>query len=125
MAADEDMAIDFYQSADAVDLADKLVAILQSPEQQRQMSEHNFSAAMQMTMSSVVRNYLRWFELKRCKKAVGPASLFSEWRTFWRNLFPPAAELSAGQTLGSDLLAKEKGINNSREGHPIHKSPAS
>ena len=38
MAADEDMAIDFYKVGDAVDLADKLVAILQSPEQQRQMS---------------------------------------------------------------------------------------
>src|ERR1700689_661177 len=34
MAADEDMAIDFYKVGDAADLADKLVPILQSPEQQ-------------------------------------------------------------------------------------------
>src|SRR5580658_9456469 len=126
MAADEDMAIDFYKVGDAADLADKLVAILKSPEQQRQMSEHNFSAAMQMTMSSVVHNYLRWFELKRCKKAIGPAPLFPGWRTFWRrNAFSRADEFSAGQTLRSDLLAKGEEINNSRGGQPIQKSSAS
>src|ERR1700731_4878 len=69
MAADEDMAISFYKVGDANDLADQLVSILQSPEQQRRMAEHNFSAAMRMTMANVVGNYLRWFELKRAKKA--------------------------------------------------------
>jgi glycosyltransferase involved in cell wall biosynthesis len=107
MAAGEDMAIDFYKVGDAVDLADKLVAILQSPEQQRRMAEHNFSAAMQMTMSSVVRNYLRWFELKRCKKAIRPAALFPGWRAFWqRNGFSRLRAFSASRTLRSDLLAK-------------------
>jgi hypothetical protein len=126
MAADEDMAIDFYKVGDPVDLADKLVAILQSPEQQRQMSEHNFSAAMQMTMSSVVRNYLRWFELKRCKKALAPPSLFSEWRSFWReNIFPTAGELSAVRTSRSDRLAKGQDMDNRREASPTQKSSAS
>jgi glycosyltransferase involved in cell wall biosynthesis len=107
MAADEDMAIDFYKVGDAVDLADKLVGILQSPEQQRRRAEHNFSAAMQMTMSSVVRNYLRWFELKRCKKAIGPAALFPGWRAFWqRNGFSSLRAFAASRTLRSDLLAK-------------------
>src|SRR6202045_4952 len=69
MAMDEDMAISFYKVGDANDLADQLVSILQSPEQQRRMAEHNFSAAMRMTMANVVGNYLRWFELKRAKKA--------------------------------------------------------
>jgi len=108
MAADEDMAIDFYKVGDAVDLADKLVGILQSPEQQRRRAEHNFSAAMQMTMSSVVRNYLRWFELKRCKKAIGPAELFPGWRAFWRrNGFSRLGAFPASQTLRSDLLGLE------------------
>src|SRR6202034_4646677 len=96
MAADEDMAISFYEVGNAVDLADKLVAILQSPEQQRRMAEHNFSAAMQMTMSSVVRNYLRWFELKRCKEAIGPAPLFPGLRTFWQRYVSPQAGASPG-----------------------------
>ncbi len=70
MAADEDMAISFYQAGDPADLAGKLVAILQSPEQQRQLAHHNFSAAMRMTMPSVVRHYLRWFELSRHRQTM-------------------------------------------------------
>jgi hypothetical protein len=68
MADDEDMTVDFYKARDAADLADKLVAILQSPSRQRAAAEHNFSAAMRMTMPSVVRQYLRWFELARHKQ---------------------------------------------------------
>jgi glycosyltransferase involved in cell wall biosynthesis len=116
MAADEDMAIDFYKVGDAVDLADKLVAILESPERQQRMAEHNFSAAQHMTMSSIVRNYLRWFELKRCKKAIGPLPIFAGWRTFWRrNVSPPPDALSARVTSPSDLLAKGE-TKNSAEG---------
>jgi glycosyltransferase involved in cell wall biosynthesis len=119
MAAGEDMAINFYKVGNAVDLSDKLIAILQSPEQQRQMAEHNFSAAMQMTMSSVVRNYLRWFELKRCKKAVGRAPWFPGWSAFWRRsvLLRPGVS-PADWSMRSDLLAdeNERGRKNSREG---------
>src|ERR1700682_1320457 len=61
-----------------------MVGILQSPEQQRRMAEHNFSAAMRMTMANVVGNYLRWFELKRAKKAIGSAPSFSEGPFSWR-----------------------------------------
>jgi glycosyltransferase involved in cell wall biosynthesis len=84
MAADEDMAVSFYTVGDATDLAEQLVAILQSPEQQRRMAEHNFSAAMKMTMANVVGNYLRWFELKRAKKAIGAAASLSDWPASWR-----------------------------------------
>ena len=116
MAADEDMAISFYKVGDAVDLADKLVTVLQSPEQQRQMAEHNFSAAMQMTMSSVVRNYLRWFELKRCKKAIGPAPVFPVLSTFWRrSVLPRFAASSAAWSSRSELLAEGEVSKNSRE----------
>ena len=69
MALDEDMAMKFYRIGDAVDLADQLVTILQSPELQRSMSEQNFAAGLQMTMATVVRNYLRWFELNRYRQA--------------------------------------------------------
>jgi glycosyltransferase involved in cell wall biosynthesis len=116
MAADEDMAISFYKVGDAVDLADKLVAVLQSSEQQRQMAEHNFSAAMQMTMSSVVRNYLRWFELKRCKKAIGRARVFPAVSTFWRrSVLPRFAASSAAWSSRSELLAEGEVSKNSRE----------
>jgi glycosyltransferase involved in cell wall biosynthesis len=68
MASDEDMAISFYQTGNAADMADKLVQILESHELQRQMSQHNYEAGVQMSMASVVRNYLRWFELGRAKR---------------------------------------------------------
>jgi glycosyltransferase involved in cell wall biosynthesis len=117
MAAVEDMAINFYRVGDAEDLADKLVAILQSPEQQHRMAERNFSAAMHMTMSSVVRNYLRWFELKRCKKAIGTAPLFPAWRAFWpRSVFPRLRASSAGLPLRLDLIPNGEGFKSSDEG---------
>jgi glycosyltransferase involved in cell wall biosynthesis len=70
MAADEDMAIRFYRQGDAHDLAEQLIAILESEELERQMAEHNFAAGMDMNITSVVNNYLRWFELHRCKKTL-------------------------------------------------------
>src|SRR3984893_19159326 len=42
MAADEDMAVNFYKVGDAVDLADQLTGILQSPERQHRMAAQNF-----------------------------------------------------------------------------------
>ena len=72
MAADEEMAIAFYRTGDPVDLADKLVTVLRSPDLQRQMAEQNFLAGVRMTMPAVVRNYLRWFELAQRKKALEP-----------------------------------------------------
>jgi len=84
MAADEEMAISFYKIGDAADLADKLVDLLQSPERQREMAEQNFSAAVRMTMPTVVRNYMRWFELAKHKRAMGPFLQRSSAR--WRRL---------------------------------------
>jgi len=70
MVAGEGMAVRFYEKGNPVDLAEQFIAILKSPELQRQMAEHNFAAGVEMTMSSVVKNYLRWFELHRRKKAM-------------------------------------------------------
>ena len=83
MVADEDMAVRFYKKGDAGDLADQLVAILQSPALQRQMAHHNFAAGVEMTMSSVVTNYLRWFELNRCKREIRDAGILRERRRLW------------------------------------------
>jgi len=70
MAIDDDMAISFYRIGDATDLADKLLAVLESPQLQQQMSLHNYEASIQMSMATVSRNYLRWFELNRVKRAL-------------------------------------------------------
>ena len=73
MAENENMAIRFYKAGDPNDLAEQIVAILESPELERQMAEHNFTAGVEMTMTSVVGNYLRWFELNKRKMAIGRA----------------------------------------------------
>jgi glycosyltransferase involved in cell wall biosynthesis len=109
MASAEDMAVNFYKVGNAVDLASQLTAILQSPPQQRQMAEQNFSAAIQMTLPSVVRNYLRWFELNQRKKAVGFSPLFPSERSLWRRFgFPRLGGFSPSWTLRPDLLAESE-----------------
>jgi glycosyltransferase involved in cell wall biosynthesis len=70
MAANENIAIRFYKRGDPTDLADQLSTILLSPSLEREMAEHNFAAGVEMTMSSVVRSYLRWFELNACKRSL-------------------------------------------------------
>jgi glycosyltransferase involved in cell wall biosynthesis len=114
MAADEDMAIRFYKLGDATDLADQLVAILQSPEQQLRMAEQNFSAAMKMTMSNVVGNYLRWFELKRAKKAIGAVSSISDWPPSWRRSDSSSLRKSSGVNGGNANRAE--GLEGSSSG---------
>ena len=76
MVTDENMAIRFYKVGDAVSLARQLTAILSSPELERQMAEQNFEAGVEMTITNVVNNYLRWFHLHRCKKAIKSAEDF-------------------------------------------------
>jgi glycosyltransferase involved in cell wall biosynthesis len=71
MATDEDMAIRFYKPGDAANLAEQIVDILDSPHLEQGMALHNFAAGVEMTMPNVINNYLRWFELHRCKKAMG------------------------------------------------------
>jgi glycosyltransferase involved in cell wall biosynthesis len=70
MAADEDMAIRFYRRGDQEDLANQLITILESPMLERQMAEHNFAAGFDMTMISIVNNYLRWFRVNRSSRAI-------------------------------------------------------
>lgn len=70
MAADEDMAIRFYERGDADNLANQITTILQTPQLHREMAEHNFAAGVEMNISSVVNNYLRWFRLNKAKRVI-------------------------------------------------------
>jgi glycosyltransferase involved in cell wall biosynthesis len=116
MAADEDMAVNFYKVGDATDLAGQLTEILQSQEQQRRMAEQNFSAAIQMTLPSVVRNYLRWFELNQRKRAVASSPLFPNERSFWQRFgFARLGAFSPSWTLRPDLVAESGGDANDLE----------
>lgn len=129
MAADEDMAISFYKTGDTADLTDCLSTILQSPELLNSMAERNFAAGIQMTMESVVQNYLRWFELKRCKKNLLDAeALLTRFGAWLRPLFSsPAGMLDSGSfaaiaddTNGLDSLESAGGNVHAIEfPHPV------
>jgi len=84
MATGEDMAIRFYKRGDSADLAHQFIAILESPELQRQMAEHNFATGVEMSMASIVKTYLRWFELSKCKRAMRDAGALSMPRRIWQ-----------------------------------------
>jgi glycosyltransferase involved in cell wall biosynthesis len=83
MATSEGMAIRYYKKGDPAELAEQFIALLQSPEVQRQMAEQNYAAGVEITMACVVKNYLRWFELHKCKRAIGNAGVLPERRYFW------------------------------------------
>src|SRR5579872_1049177 len=107
MAIDDDMAISFFKTRDASDLADKLITVLQSPDLQRQMSQHNYEAGIQMTMATVVRNYLRWFELHRCKRTLAGNRASSPSKAL-RSWFARLAKSHNAWTLDADLLPQQE-----------------
>jgi glycosyltransferase involved in cell wall biosynthesis len=125
MAADEDMAISFFRRGDAADLAQQIIAILQSPSLERQMAEHNYAAGVRMTMSNVVRDYLRWFELRRRRTQPGSSPHPPMRRRAWlQSLFrsrpshpdwPPSGGLaptSADESRPTDSLDFPEGRNH-------------
>lgn len=76
MAEDEGLAIDFYRTGNALDMAHKMVALLNSSERQKEMAEQNFSAALRMTMPEIITQYLRSFDVHQRARALTPISRF-------------------------------------------------
>jgi glycosyltransferase involved in cell wall biosynthesis len=76
MAVDEELAIEFYQTGNASDLAEKIIELIHSPARQQEMAEQNFSAALRMTMPQIIRQYLRSFDLHQKAKVLEPLSRF-------------------------------------------------
>ena len=106
MVTGEGMAVRFYKRGDPDDLAEQFITILKSPELQRQMSEHNYAAGAEMTMTSVVKNYLRWFELHTCKRAMRHAAVPSGRLRLWvRNL--GTKKRPSGGSLQTSPLTKQ------------------
>ena len=112
MAADEGMAIRFYKIGDAADLAEQFIQILRSPELQHQMADQNFAAGVEMSIASVVRNYLRWFDLQKCKRALRATRRLQKLRSYWLRALP-ARKASAGLTSQEALpVLRGDGLNN-------------
>ena len=65
------------------------------------MAEKNFAAGLEMTMTSIIQNYLRWFELKKLKRDIA-GELGSVPR--WRRRAPSASAKGASPDLHAPLL---------------------
>jgi glycosyltransferase involved in cell wall biosynthesis len=115
MATGEDMAIRFYKKGDAAELAEQFIEILQSPELQRTMAEHNFAAGIEMTMTSVVNGYLRWFELHKYKRAMRNEASIPGLQSLWSSGLR-AREGSPDWTLPWAFLAQRKNEIDGRQG---------
>jgi glycosyltransferase involved in cell wall biosynthesis len=104
MVTDEDMSVSFFAKGDASHLAEELTTILQSPELQRSMAEHNFAAGVQMTMGNVVRSYLRWFELKKRQTDVAHAATVP-WSERVRSLLSRPGKNSSPESFAGNGMA--------------------
>jgi hypothetical protein len=107
MAAGEDMAIRFYEKGNADELAKQFIVMLQSPELLQNMAEKNFAAGVEMTMTKVVKGYLRWFELQRLKRAICSPAPVPGIRSLWRGVLR-SDEASPDWSLPWAFLAKRR-----------------
>jgi glycosyltransferase involved in cell wall biosynthesis len=103
MVTDEDMAVRFFKVGDADDLAEQLACILRSPELQQSMAAQNFAAGVQMTMSSVIRNYLRWFRLHQAKRTVSGPSPEWDMQSMFESQGQSAMQLPAEEGEGHSM----------------------
>jgi glycosyltransferase involved in cell wall biosynthesis len=76
MAENEGLAIKFYQVGNKAAMGQRIVELLQSPEEQREMAEQNFSAALRMTMPQIIHQYVRSFDRHQRARALEAASRF-------------------------------------------------
>jgi hypothetical protein len=121
------------QDGDPEDLAAQLIALLESPEAQRQAAAQNYSAAIRMTMPHVVCHYLRWFELERRKRAFRPTTR-RRWLDRWRFGFsqsalyglPPdaVADWALRGVLSDEDAAPSNGHGPAHDQKPVPQPPA-
>ena len=73
---EEGIAIDLFESGNVNSLAQHLLDLLQNPERLEDMAQHNFSAALRMSMPEIIRQYTRSFNLQHRIKMLRAASRF-------------------------------------------------
>ena len=76
MCENEGLALKFYPVGDKAAMADRILELLASPEEQQEMAEQNFSAALRMTMPQIIQQYLRSFDRHQRARALEAVSRF-------------------------------------------------
>jgi glycosyltransferase involved in cell wall biosynthesis len=68
LAQQELVSMEFFATHDVASLAQQLLGLLQSPNKLEVMARQNFSAALQMSMPQIIRQYIHSFDLQQCVK---------------------------------------------------------
>ena len=76
MCENEGLSMKFFPVGDKAAMAQQILELLQSPEEQREMAEQNFSAALRMTMPQIIRQYVRSFDRHQRARALEAVSRF-------------------------------------------------
>jgi len=76
MAENEGLAIKFYPIGNKEALAQQMIDLLQNGQEQREMAEQNFSAALRLTMPQIIRQYVRAFDRHQRARALEAVSRF-------------------------------------------------
>ena len=76
MGDDEQLAIRFYNTGDAEDLADCLCELIGDPALIHDMAEQNYAAALGMTMPQIIGQYLRTFDIQKRQQELARFSRF-------------------------------------------------
>jgi glycosyltransferase involved in cell wall biosynthesis len=70
------LAIKFYPIGDKNALAQNMIELLENEQEQHDMAEQNFSAALRMTMPQIIRQYVRAFDRHQRAQALEAVSRF-------------------------------------------------
>jgi len=70
------LAIKFYPIGDKAALAQNMIELLENEQEQHEMAEQNFSAALRMTMPQIIRQYVRAFDRHQRARALEAVSRF-------------------------------------------------
>jgi glycosyltransferase involved in cell wall biosynthesis len=70
------LAIKFYPVGNKAALAKNMLELLQNEQEQHEMAEQNFSAALRMTMPQIIRQYVRAFDRHQRARALEAVSRF-------------------------------------------------
>lgn len=65
LARHEFVSMEFFAAQNVDSLAQKLLALLLSPERLTSMAQQNFSAALQMSMPQIIRQYIHSFDVQQ------------------------------------------------------------
>jgi glycosyltransferase involved in cell wall biosynthesis len=65
LSEQEQVSMEFFIPNDIASLSERLLSLLKSPERLEEMAHQNFSAALQMSMPQIIREYIRTFDMQQ------------------------------------------------------------